>query len=39
MAKNLLKDIAIRNAIAADKVYRLSDAEGLYILIKPNGAK
>ena len=39
MAKNLLKDIAIRNAKAADKVYRLSDAEGLYILIKPNGAK
>jgi hypothetical protein len=39
MAKNLLKDIAIRNAKAADKVYRLSDGEGLYILIKPNGAK
>ncbi len=39
MAKELLKDVAVRNAKSTNKDYRLSDGEGLYILIKINGAK
>lgn len=39
MAKELLKDVTIRNAKPDDKDRRLNDGEGLYILIKPNGAK
>ena len=34
-----LTDISIRNAKPKDKPYKLSDAGGLYILVKPNGAK
>ena len=34
-----LTDIAVRNAKAKDKQYKLSDAAGLRILIKPNGGK
>ncbi|CAG1021033.1 Prophage integrase IntS [Patescibacteria group bacterium] len=37
--KNALTDTAIRNAKPKDKDYRLSDGQGLYILIKTNGAK
>ena len=39
MAKELLKDVTIRNAKPDNKDHRLNDGEGLYILIKPNGAK
>ncbi len=34
-----LTDTAIRNAKPLDKPYKLSDALGLYLLIKPNGSK
>ena len=34
-----LTDTAIRNAKPIDKPYKLSDAQGLYLLIKPNGSK
>lgn len=34
-----LTDTAIRNAKPLDKPYKLSDAQGLYLLIKPNGSK
>lgn len=39
MAKELLKDVTIRNTKAEPKDYRLNDGEGLYIIIKTNGAK
>ncbi len=39
MAKDLLTDVAIRNARPQDKDVRLNDGSGLYLLIKPNGAK
>lgn len=39
MAKELLKDVSVRNAKATDKDYRLNDGEGLYIIIKTNDAK
>jgi hypothetical protein len=34
-----LTDIAIRNAKAKDKPYKLSDTAGLYLLINPNSKK
>ncbi|KMW72131.1 recombinase [Photorhabdus luminescens subsp. luminescens] len=34
-----LTDTAIRNAKPLDRPYKLSDAQGLYLLIKPNGSK
>ncbi len=34
-----LTDTAIRNAKPLDKSRKLSDAQGLYLLIKPNGSK
>jgi integrase len=34
-----LTDIALRNAKPKDKQYKLSDAAGLHLLIKPNGNK
>ena len=34
-----LTDTAIRNAKPLDKSWKLSDAQGLYLLIKPNGSK
>jgi integrase len=34
-----LTDTAIRNAKPLDKPYKLSDAQGLFLLIKPNGSK
>jgi hypothetical protein len=39
MAKHILKDISIRTAKAEAKDKRLNDGEGLYLLVKPNGAK
>ncbi|WP_262967120.1 Arm DNA-binding domain-containing protein [Methylobacter psychrophilus] len=39
MAKGKLKDVTIRNAKPEDKDNRLNNGEGLYILVKPNGAK
>lgn len=34
-----LADTAIRNAKPLGKPYKLSDAQGLYLLVKPNGSK
>lgn len=39
MAKQLLKDTIIKNKKPVSKDIRLSDGNGLYILIKPDGAK
>ncbi|WP_019864785.1 tyrosine-type recombinase/integrase [Methylovulum miyakonense] len=39
MAKELLFDVSIRNAKPTDKDQRLNDGGGLYLLIKPTGAK
>lgn len=39
MAKHILNDVTIRNAKPEDKDKRLNDGNGLYLLIKPNGAK
>ena len=39
MAKELLTDVTVRNAKPSDKDKRLNDGGGLYLLIKPNGAK
>ncbi|MGZ8221282.1 MAG: Arm DNA-binding domain-containing protein [Methylobacter sp.] len=39
MATNILFDVTIRNAKPTDKNQRLNDGGGLYLLIKPNGAK
>lgn len=40
MARHLIKtDVAIRNIKPTDATLRLNDGDGLYLLIKPNGAK
>ncbi len=39
MASNLLSDVAVRNAKAADKPRKLSDGGGLNLLLHPNGSK
>jgi len=39
MAKELLKPATVSNAKPGDKDKRLNDGNGLYLLIKPNGAK
>ena len=40
MARHLIKtDLTIRNTKPTDKTLRLTDGDGLYLLIKPNGAK
>jgi hypothetical protein len=39
MAKELLTDVTVRNAKPGDKDKRLNDGGGLYVLIKPSGAK
>lgn len=39
MAKELLTDVAVRNSKPTDKDQRLNDGGGLYLLIKPTGAK
>ena len=39
MAKESLLDVTVRNAKPGDKDKRLNDGGGLYLLIKPDGAK
>lgn len=40
MARHLIKtDVTIRNSKPTDATLRLNDGDGLYLLIKPNGAK
>ena len=39
MAKELLSDVTLRNAKPDIKDKRLNDGGGLYLLIKPTGAK
>ena len=39
LAKELLKDITIRNTKAEPKDYRLNDGNSLYLIIKATGAK
>ncbi len=40
MAKHLIKsDLTIRNAKSTDTTVRLSDGEGLYLLVMPNGSR
>ncbi|ASC92403.1 Prophage integrase IntA [Sulfurospirillum diekertiae] len=39
MASKLLKDLQVRNAKPLEQDYRLTDGEGLYLLVKPNGSK
>jgi hypothetical protein len=39
MAIHLLKDKTLVNAKALEKDYRLKDGAGLYLIVKPNGAK
>jgi len=39
MAKELLNDVTVRNAKPTGKDQRLNDGGGLYLLLKPNGAK
>ena len=34
-----LTDTAIRNAKAAEKPVKLTDGDGLYLLLQPSGAK
>ncbi|MFL6599914.1 MAG: Arm DNA-binding domain-containing protein [Steroidobacteraceae bacterium] len=34
-----LTDIAVRNARARDRAYKLSDGRGLCLLVQPNGSK
>ncbi|HKJ71739.1 MAG TPA: Arm DNA-binding domain-containing protein, partial [Gammaproteobacteria bacterium] len=34
-----LTDARVRNAKPSDKAYKLSDGEGLYLLVKPSGTK
>jgi integrase len=35
----MLTDTAVKNAMPADKPYKLADALGLYLIVRPNGAK
>lgn len=39
MAKELLTDVTLRSSKPTDKDKRLNDGGGLYLLLKPNGAK
>lgn len=39
MAKELLTDVTVRNSKPNEKDQRINDGSGLYLLIKPNGAK
>jgi integrase len=40
MARHLIKtDTSIRNAKPTDTTFRVSDGDGLYLLVKPNGAR
>jgi hypothetical protein len=35
----MLTDTALKNAMPADKPYKLADALGLYTIVNPNGSK
>lgn len=35
----VLTDAKIRKAVARDKEYKLTDGQGLYVLVRPNGSK
>ncbi|MXV35540.1 MULTISPECIES: phage integrase central domain-containing protein [unclassified Saccharibacter] len=35
----MLTNLAIKNAQSREKAYKMADAQGLYILVKPNGSK
>jgi hypothetical protein len=39
MATNLLTDVTVRNAKAADKPRKMNDGGGLNLLVHPNGSK
>ena len=40
MARHIIKaDVTIKNAKPKAAMYRLSDGDGLYVLVKPDGAK
>ena len=40
MARHLIKaDTTIRNTKPMDATLRLNDGDGLYLLVKPNGAR
>ena len=40
MARHLIKtDVTIRNTKPTDSTIRLNDGDGLYLLVKPNGAR
>ena len=34
-----IKELQVRSAAPCDKPYKLADGEGLFLLVKPNGAK
>lgn len=34
-----IKEIQARNAVPADKPYKLADGGGLFLLVQPNGSK
>ena len=34
-----IKELQVRSAAPRDKPYKLADGEGLFLLVKPNGAK
>ena len=36
---HMLTDTSVKNAKTREKAYKLSDERGLYLLVKPNGAK
>jgi hypothetical protein len=39
MASNLLSDAALRRAKPTDKLQRLRDGDGLYLLLRPDGKR
>ncbi|PPD20269.1 MAG: hypothetical protein CTY22_10870 [Methylomonas sp.] len=39
MAKDLLKDVTVKNTKAGGKDLRMNDGNGLYVEVKTNGAK
>ncbi|WP_415569558.1 Arm DNA-binding domain-containing protein [Gluconobacter oxydans] len=39
MGVSVLTDVAVRKAAPKESPYKLSDAQGLYLLVKPNGTK
>lgn len=39
MPENLLTDLKVRSAKSTDRDWKLSDGEGLFLLVKPTGGK